>query len=263
MVDFIDYFVKTCPKEKVYHASLPGDYLLVWTINNSSNLLGFSINSDIPWEAYQIKNGKKLEAIVDITERLAVPLIWIFQPLIREGKLELGIILKDVTGGLQCNKEQVPLSDCGHKIQSILGTDFAVSGASKTVNTGTHDPFHTWSRAALPINYIKNDVDLMVFGDDKTKLYYVEIKRSDPPERWMGPYRDDIPNYLLQKRISEKIGAVSILIQHDKRENVKNETKVRYSIIEKVDPSLTGNKFILGPTEFITAIEALRRLSKS
>lgn len=264
MGDFINFFVGACPKDTQYHASAPGDYLLVWlaAAGSSQNLLGFSINSDFKWEEYLINNEKKLEAIFDITETLSIPLIWIYQPLIREGKLELGILSKNEDGVLQCNREQLILAECGQKIQSFFGTNFQNPGASKPVNISAHDAFHLWSRTALPRDYIKNDVDLIVFGHDSHKLYYVELKRSFPPKRWPGPYRDDLPNFLLQKHTSEKMGAIAILIQQDKNVDVGPETIVRYSIIEKVDPSLPGNKFIIGPTEFITAIEALRRLTQ-
>lgn len=95
-----------------------------------------------------------------------------------------------------------------------LGFHAELSGTHKPKNKHVADAFHVWSRCYLSSRVVKQDFDALYAKDGQFAT--IEVKRSPviPLERWK-PFSDDAPNYDIQFRFSQRLGAPFFTFHHN------------------------------------------------
>lgn len=129
--------------------------------------------------------------------------------------------------------------DAGQHAQTIRKILNAGSSAGtfKPENSRLGDPYHLWSRANLPGEIIKFDIDGMFYDKDAERVI-LEIKRSGMVslENWK-PYPNDEANYRLLFNVARGVGSEMWVIHHlGIREVLSDDEKVQiYRIDMKKD----------------------------
>ena len=98
-------------------------------------------------------------------------------------------------------------------LYEFMDVEYKDHGAVKQVNKHISDAFHAWSRAMLSGRIVKQDFYAIFMS--RNGYVIIEIKRapSGTVEGWQ-PYIEDVFNYHIEKRFSEKISAPFFTLHH-------------------------------------------------
>ena len=122
-------------------------------------------------------------------------------------------------------------------IYNHLGGNYLDAGTTKEKNKRLADYFHLWSRDSLTRHIVKFDLDGFIFSEKSGKSALVEFKRSTQvpwiPD-WYPTY--DKPDYILQHRFAQMIGADFWLLHHERKAPLE-EGYVSFFDIDEIDES--------------------------
>ena len=188
-------------------SGVSGD-LLVWgeRIYNGVKLLGLSFNTPTTAQSTTGHGDLLLASGTLMAQRMNVPFIRIEYPPNLDTNANSTLII---------DGQQVKGVRAAATIQAILGTSYTVAGTSKTVNRSTNDPFHVWAREAMPLNYVRTDVDAILHTPDLKPALLIEVKRSPrvPVRNW-EPFLQDIRNYYISDVLAKQTQLQSITLNH-------------------------------------------------
>lgn len=125
-------------------------------------------------------------------------------------------------------------NDMPSVIQSYFGTNAGSSGTAKPVNKSTSDWFHIWTRANLPTEYVKANIDGLLLTADEDPTILLETKRSFTKPRVWKPYSEDGRNYYLQNVLAKRAGIRFWTIYHEKGVTVKDDSEISLFVITDV-----------------------------
>ncbi len=188
-------------------SGVSGD-LLIWgerTINGVK-LLGLSFNTPTTVHSTTGQGDLLLASGTVMAQRMRVPFIRIeYQPDVDTNRNAILII----------DGKQVIRARAAATIQASLGTNYTVAGTSKAVNRSTSDPFHVWAREAMPLNYVRADVDAILHSPKVTPAILIEVKRSPSKtvQQWQ-PYIADARNYFISDVLAKRAQLKFVTLNH-------------------------------------------------
>ena len=116
-------------------------------------------------------------------------------------------------------------------VEGFFNTKLRSSGTAKQVNKSTSDWFHDWTRANLPTEYVKANIDGLVLNDEGKPTILLETKRSFfKPSVW-EPYQADSRNYYLQGLLAKSTNLSFWTVYHEKGVSVKDVSDIALFII--------------------------------
>ena len=128
-------------------------------------------------------------------------------------------------------------------VESFFKTSFGNRGTAKPVNKSTSDWFHVWTRANLPKEYVKANVDGLIKDKEGMPRILLETKRSSASAYSWSPYKDDSRNYYLQQLLAKLSDLSFWTVYHVKGVTVDDNTAV--ALFQVSDVSLkTGDTWI-------------------
>jgi len=123
-------------------------------------------------------------------------------------------------------------------IQHLFNTEFGSHGTGKQVNKTTSDWFHEWSRANLPTEYVKANIDGLLLNEKDEPEIVLETKRSFSDASGWSPYYADARNYHFEGLLA-KIAEIEFwTVYHKKGELINDSSNVALFAI--TDTALTG-----------------------
>jgi hypothetical protein len=130
----------------------------------------------------------------------------------------------------------------------------------KPINKTLNDMFQRWTRAYLTGQLSINDLDAIVRFDDPTRVFVLEVKRSNVPN-WT-PYLNDVPNYLLMKaaaRQGNNVGDLTVKYSTRSARSVELHTisSVAWDRIPGWKRVLTGDDAAVTVTALVTHLHGL------
>lgn len=224
-------------------------------------VLGFLYTRSEYWRHYKIQWDNfenaddvpgEVEMMLELAQANDVPLFWIGELdanwRSNRGTAEVGEIVRS-DEGFEVDVESIPLPELGDFFQDQFETSLDELGTTKDATKTI--PLQFWGRTNLPTDYITLDLDIMVTDNANVPQAIGETKRTDV-HGWK-PYRNEMPNYYLQMKICEPIGAVPFIVKHQKS-SVTDDGSLLYLEIE-FDPSsdywmdwdyneVTGSEFV-------------------
>jgi hypothetical protein len=134
-------------------------------------------------------------------------------------------------------------------------TKLRSSGTAKRVNKSTSDWFHDWTRANLPTEYVKANIDGLVLNEKGKPTILLETKRSFfKPSLW-EPYQADSRNYYLQGLLARITNLSFWTVYHEKGVSVKDDSDIALFIILAVAPDkkdwINYRRFDISATEVL------------
>lgn len=245
------------------HISTDEKAMLVWgeaSDSNDATLLGFTYN--YPGEFEYFTETEELQMMHNFAHSNDVPLLWLGKGRFDSGKLEVGKVTEQSDDELHVDREWLDLNRAASRLQTYFGTDYDQMGTSKAKNKRTAGGFHDWSRANLPEQFKKQDLDIVVTSDGVKPQYLIELKRSYIDLDGWTPFKDDLRNYVLQ--VKSATGADTVpLIAYQNKETINDDSKMTLFKINKVNPDASGSNWISTDREnSITAAEFKQRLLK-
>jgi len=257
--EFEDEFTKYTKGSRTLHISEKNSFMIVWgeTTEKTVNLLGLSFDSRYLWDEYRDKGDmEKLKALINLSNKLDLPIFWVGKEEFDENQLELGVLPNAID---KFDPNLYDLAKAREEIQDILGSSYESDGTSKDVNVRLANGYHKWTRDNLPSKYTKIDIDILTVDDENNPTGFVEIKRSYSPESWT-PYKDDFINYVLQFRTSDKADLTPIIVQHEKQ-SINDDSTIGYYVIKNIntdDPDwMDYDKTLISASEAKEKIEEL------
>lgn len=188
-------------------SGVSGD-LLVWgeRTYNGVKLLGLSFNTPTTAQSRTVHSDLLLASGTLMAQRMNLPFIRIEYPP------DLDINPNSI---LIIDGRQVKRASAAATIQALLGTSYTVAGTSKAVNRSTSDPFHVWAREAMPLKYVRTDVDAILYTQDLKPALLIEVKRSPKvPVRNWEPFLQDIRNYYISDVLAKRSGLRFTTLNH-------------------------------------------------
>lgn len=188
-------------------SGVSGD-LLVWGERdfNRVKLLGLSFNTPTTAKPTKEHGDLLLASGTLMAQRMKMPFIRIEYPSDLDTNPNSMLII---------DGKQVKRVSAAATIQALLGTRYTVAGTSKAVNRSTSDPFHVWARGAMPLKYVRTDVDAILHTKDLKPALLIEVKRSPKvPVRNWEPFLQDIRNYYISDVLAKQTQSQTITLNH-------------------------------------------------
>lgn len=128
-------------------------------------------------------------------------------------------------------------------VEDFFKTSLGNRGTAKPVNKETSDWFHDWTRANLPKEYVKANMDGLIMDKERTPRILLETKRSFATAYSWNPYQTDSRNYYLQQLLAKLSDLSFWTVYHVKGITVDDNTEV--ALFQVSDVSLkAGDKWI-------------------
>jgi hypothetical protein len=242
--------------------------LLLWGVRDSGSvrLLGLTLAIGI----------NDLEAVANKLDQLANKadnIMKIALSLSRSSNAAFFIILYSLSGGslfrvtnpkdpLNLSKSfEVEEDKMPETIEGFFDTNLGSIGTAKPVNKSTSDWFHVWTRANLPTDYVKANIDGLVLTEEGKPAILLETKRSFVESSIWRPYQADSRNYYLQDLLAKKTGLNFWTIYHRKGIPVSDASDVALFIV--FDIALNKREWISCRQFNIKAAEVVKMLNET
>jgi len=145
-------------------------------------------------------------------------------------------------------------------IERLFMTNFGSTGTEKPVNKSTSDWFHRWTRANLPTQYVKANIDGLVLDQEAKPVILLETKRSFESSNTWRPYQADSRNYYLQNMISKKAALDFWAVYHVKGLPVDDSSDIALFIV--TDVSLINQEWISYARSNVKARKVIELIQK-
>lgn len=241
--------------------------LLLWGVRDSDNvkLLGLTLTiglEDNEIISRPVKLTNKTVSIIKIAQSISQSIDSVFFVIFYSlsGKFSFKIIPPknplDLSNNIEIEEGKMPKA-----IEDLFSTNLRDTGTAKPVNKSTSDWFHVWTRANLPRDYVKANIDGLIQNEKSKPVIFLETKRSYMKSSSWTPYQADSRNYYLQHLLAKRAGLNFWTIYHQKGISINDSSDVSLFIISKV--SLSDTKWISYERFNIKAIEVLELLEKT